>query len=125
MALVGLAFALSGCVGSMVCEYVPSVHMTPISFPPPVVHTPILEGPVREGPIVETRPVELAPPSERGTRRAPQSTRGSTPQRAPGSFRLTPVTPDQGSPEATREERQSEQRERELNRQIRGICRGC
>lgn len=117
MAVVGLGLMLSGCVGSMVCDYVPSAPMTPISFPaPPVAAPPVFEESLVDAP--------LSGPPERGSRRAsPQSPRAVT--RAPGQFRLAPETPEPGTPEATREERQSDQREQELNRQIRGICRGC
>jgi hypothetical protein len=123
MAIVGLGLALSGCVGSMVCEYVPSVPMTPIAFPPPpVVRGPVLvEEPGIQAPVVESLP---APP-ERAIRRSTRQSKRAPGARTPGQFRLAPETPEPGTPEATREERQYDQRERDLNRQIRGICRGC
>jgi hypothetical protein len=109
---VPLLLILSGCASGVVCEYVPSNTLTPIvqaHVSPPIVEAPELEP--------------LPPPAPPPARRSQQSRRPTSSQ--PGGFRLNPETPETGTPEAAREEEQSNRRERELNRQMRGICRGC
>lgn len=69
-------------------------------------------------------------PAEARRRRRMQTAPSVTDPRAPGGplWRppvLQPRTPEVGSPEWEREKVQTERRERDLNRTLRGICSGC
>ena len=64
----------------------------------------------------------------RGTRsasRAPRRTAMEERTGSAGSFRLSPRTPEVGTPEWTREQEHSKRREAELTRRMRAICGNC
>jgi hypothetical protein len=99
-----LGLLVSGCASGFVCEYVPSNTLVP------VVQANV-SPPVTQSPQLDVRP----PRASRPARRTPGS----------NDFRLSPQTPEAGTPEATREQEQTDRRERDLQRRMRGICRGC
>lgn len=114
-----LALGLSGCVGSIACDYVPSVPNTPIYFPPP----PMVHGSMPQRLGVGGEPLDHSgTPEMRSKTGVRRSTLASG---SPRPVRLAPQTPESGSPEAVQEGRETARREREMKVQMRSICRGC
>lgn len=73
-------------------------------------------------------PLAPIPAAARRSRRAETPARADGPAAGGPRWRapvLQPKTPEVGTPEWEREKAQTERRERDLNRTLRGICSGC
>ena len=107
-------------------DRVPQHHPLEPTEPATAVPAP---APTRIAPAPAAEPFAPIPAEARRPRRTPTAP-GVADPRAPGGppWRppvLQPRTPEVGSPEWEREKVETERRERDLNRTLRGICSGC